>query len=227
MKVQTWPCWYLSLALFEWSFMVCVWWYKSKSVANMASVCKFFETWTRAAHQIKRCLRQLTNTHLLLVCRCCATVPETASLSSPERVRTGRLGSGQHHRWVAVGMKMSECVRVCYISTARLASTCCPSCVSALSPGDGPQCRDYVISLGVVKPLLSFISPSIPITFLRNVTWVMVNLCRHKDPPPPMETIQEVCGENKPNSLISVFFSVNHSDYLVCVHLPVLFETHD
>lgn len=63
-----------------------------------------------------------------------------------------------------------------------------------LSPGDGPQCRDYVISLGVVKPLLSFISPSIPITFLRNVTWVMVNLCRHKDPPPPMETIQEVLG---------------------------------
>nr|AAS92647.1 karyopherin alpha 4 [Danio rerio] len=58
--------------------------------------------------------------------------------------------------------------------------------------GDGPQCRDYVISLGVVKPLLSFISPSIPITFLRNVTWVMVNLCRHKDPPPPMETIQEI-----------------------------------
>uniref|UniRef100_A0A5F4W2L2 Importin subunit alpha n=1 Tax=Callithrix jacchus TaxID=9483 RepID=A0A5F4W2L2_CALJA len=58
--------------------------------------------------------------------------------------------------------------------------------------GDGPQCRDYVISLGVVKPLLSFISPNIPITFLRNVTWVMVNLCRHKDPPPPMETIQEI-----------------------------------
>ncbi|XP_053567777.1 importin subunit alpha-3 [Bombina bombina] len=58
--------------------------------------------------------------------------------------------------------------------------------------GDGPQCRDYVISLGVVKPLLSFINPSIPITFLRNVTWVMVNLCRHKDPPPPMETIQEI-----------------------------------
>uniref|UniRef100_A0A8C9WUY7 Importin subunit alpha n=1 Tax=Scleropages formosus TaxID=113540 RepID=A0A8C9WUY7_SCLFO len=57
--------------------------------------------------------------------------------------------------------------------------------------GDGPQCRDYVISLGVVKPLLSFISPSIPITFLRNVTWVIVNLCRNKDPPPPMETVQE------------------------------------
>uniref|UniRef100_A0A4W3I7C8 Importin subunit alpha n=1 Tax=Callorhinchus milii TaxID=7868 RepID=A0A4W3I7C8_CALMI len=58
--------------------------------------------------------------------------------------------------------------------------------------GDGPQCRDYVISLGVIKPLLSFINPSIPISFLRNVTWVIVNLCRNKDPPPPAETIQEV-----------------------------------
>uniref|UniRef100_A0A4W3I3T9 Karyopherin alpha 3 (importin alpha 4) n=1 Tax=Callorhinchus milii TaxID=7868 RepID=A0A4W3I3T9_CALMI len=58
--------------------------------------------------------------------------------------------------------------------------------------GDGPQCRDYVISLGVIKPLLSFINPSIPISFLRNVTWVIVNLCRNKDPPPPAETIQEL-----------------------------------
>ncbi|KAG7267157.1 hypothetical protein CRUP_009412 [Coryphaenoides rupestris] len=50
----------------------------------------------------------------------------------------------------------------------------------------------YVISLGVVNPLLSFIIPSIPITFLRNVTWVIVNLCRNKDPPPPMETVKEI-----------------------------------
>ena len=58
--------------------------------------------------------------------------------------------------------------------------------------GDGPTCRDYVISLGVVSPLLSFIDPSYPISFLRNVTWVIVNLCRNKDPPPPIETIQEI-----------------------------------
>ncbi|XP_035279511.1 importin subunit alpha-3-like isoform X1 [Anguilla anguilla] len=58
--------------------------------------------------------------------------------------------------------------------------------------GDGPRCRDYVISLGVVKPLLAFIRPTVPITFLRNVTWVMVNLCRHKDPPPPLETVREI-----------------------------------
>lgn len=58
--------------------------------------------------------------------------------------------------------------------------------------GDGPQLRDHVISLGVVGPLLSFIKPEIPISFLRNVTWVIVNLCRNKDPPPPAQTIREI-----------------------------------
>jgi len=58
--------------------------------------------------------------------------------------------------------------------------------------GDGPSLRDYVISLNVVKPLLQFINPEIPITFLRNVTWVIVNLCRNKDPPPPSATISEL-----------------------------------
>lgn len=52
--------------------------------------------------------------------------------------------------------------------------------------------RDYVINLGVVKPLLSFINPNISISFLRNVTWVVVNLCRNKEPPPPVQTIQEI-----------------------------------
>ncbi|XP_067007914.1 importin subunit alpha-3 [Anabrus simplex] len=58
--------------------------------------------------------------------------------------------------------------------------------------GDGPQLRDYVISLGVVHPLLTFIKPEIPISFLRNVTWVIVNLCRNKDPPPSVHTIREI-----------------------------------
>lgn len=58
--------------------------------------------------------------------------------------------------------------------------------------GDGPHLRDYVIQLGVVQPLLNFINPDIPITFLRNVTWVVVNLCRNKDPAPPRQTISEI-----------------------------------
>lgn len=58
--------------------------------------------------------------------------------------------------------------------------------------GDGPNCRDYVISLGAVQHLLNFINPNIPLPFLRNVAWVVVNLCRNKEPPPPTETIQEI-----------------------------------
>ncbi|XP_053970617.1 importin subunit alpha-3 [Hylaeus anthracinus] len=58
--------------------------------------------------------------------------------------------------------------------------------------GDGPTSRDYVIGLGIVQPLLIFINPEIPISFLRNVTWVIVNLCRNKDPPPPMQTIKDI-----------------------------------
>ncbi|XP_035229064.1 importin subunit alpha-3-like [Stegodyphus dumicola] len=58
--------------------------------------------------------------------------------------------------------------------------------------GDGPVFRDYVIRLGVVPPLLSFIKPDTPVPFLRNVTWVIVNLCRSEDPLPPVETMTEL-----------------------------------
>jgi len=75
--------------------------------------------------------------------------------------------------------------------------------------GDGPQLRDYVITLGVVEPLLSFITPDIPIQFLRNVTWVIVNLCRNKDPPPPLDTIRQI--------LPALSALVHHSDANILV----------
>ncbi|XP_066597574.1 importin subunit alpha-3 [Prorops nasuta] len=75
--------------------------------------------------------------------------------------------------------------------------------------GDGPIPRDYVIKLGVVQPLLQFIKPDIPISFLRNVTWVIVNLCRNKDPPPPKETIKEL--------LPALKVLIHHSDINILV----------
>ncbi|XP_030748012.1 importin subunit alpha-3 [Sitophilus oryzae] len=75
--------------------------------------------------------------------------------------------------------------------------------------GDGPVLRDYVIELGIVQPLLSFVKPEIPISFLRNVTWVIVNLCRNKDPPPPIHTIDEL--------LPSLSALIHHTDTNILV----------
>ncbi|CAL2040324.1 CBN-IMA-3 protein [Caenorhabditis brenneri] len=58
--------------------------------------------------------------------------------------------------------------------------------------GDGPHFRDYCLELGILQPLLQFINPEIPIGFLRNVTWVIVNLCRCKDPAPSPAVVRTI-----------------------------------
>ncbi|XP_003375147.1 putative alpha/beta hydrolase fold protein [Trichinella spiralis] len=58
--------------------------------------------------------------------------------------------------------------------------------------GDGPHFRDYCIELGIIDPLLEFIKREVPIGFLRNVAWVIVNLCRSKEPPPSALTISKL-----------------------------------
>jgi hypothetical protein len=75
--------------------------------------------------------------------------------------------------------------------------------------GDGPQCRDLLINMGVIEPLLKFINPEIPLSFLRNVTWVIVNLCRSKDPPPPIESIKQL--------LPALAFLIQNSDINILV----------
>lgn len=83
--------------------------------------------------------------------------------------------------------------------------------------GDGPELRDFVIEGGVIPPLLRFINPNIPLTFLRNVTWVIVNLCRNKDPPPKIESVQQIIPalaglitHNDSNILVDTVWAISY-----------------
>lgn len=75
--------------------------------------------------------------------------------------------------------------------------------------GDGPHFRDYCIELGIVDPLLKFVRPDVPLNFLRNVTWVMVNLCRSKEPPPTRQIVESL--------LPSLAMLIHHEDTSILV----------
>ncbi|KAK0456692.1 armadillo-type protein [Armillaria borealis] len=55
--------------------------------------------------------------------------------------------------------------------------------------GDSPQCRDYVLQAGALRPLLALLSEQHKLSMLRNATWTLSNFCRGKSPQPDWELI--------------------------------------
>jgi len=56
--------------------------------------------------------------------------------------------------------------------------------------GDGPLYRDMLLQQGIITPLINLAQSDSSSSFLANVAWCISNLCRYKNPSPPVEAMK-------------------------------------